>query len=139
MVQFIKGTWKYGELNAPQFLPGFEIHPMGRGFVDLGAKMPDPQDVVLAKATLAAARRKVVSGESGMVILDEVNYALPYGLIDVADVLALIQEKPPALHLVITGRDARPEVLDAADLITEMREVKHPFQRGIKAQRGLEF
>lgn len=139
MIQFIKGSWKYGELKAPEFLPGFEIHPMGRGFVDLGAKTPDPQDVALARETLAAARQKVVSGEYGMVILDEVNYALAYGLVEVADVLALIREKPPALHLVLTGRNARPEVIEAADLVTEMREVKHPFQKGIKAQRGVEF
>ena len=139
MVQFIKGSWKYGELRAPEFLPGFEIHPMGRGFVDLGAKEPHPEDVALGRRTLAAAREKVLSGEYGLVILDEVNYAVTYGLVDVADVLSLIRDKPPALHLVLTGRDARPEVIEAADLVTEMREIKHPFQQGIKAQRGVEF
>lgn len=139
MVQFIKGSWKYGELRAPEFLPGFEIHPMGRGFVDLGAKEPHPEDVALARETLAAAREKMLSGQYGMVILDEVNYAVAYGLVDVADVLALLREKPESLHLVLTGRDVRPEVVEAADLVTEMREIKHPFQKGIKAQRGVEF
>jgi cob(I)alamin adenosyltransferase len=139
MVQFIKGSWKYGELEAPKYLPGFEIHPMGRGFVDLGAKEPNPEDVALARQTLAAAREKVLSGKYGMVILDEVNYALGYGLVDVEDVLGLIRDKPPELHLVLTGRDARPEVIEAADLVTEMREIKHPFRQGIKAQRGVEF
>ncbi|MBI5018522.1 MAG: cob(I)yrinic acid a,c-diamide adenosyltransferase [Deltaproteobacteria bacterium] len=139
MVQFIKGSWKYGELKAPEFLPGFEILPMGRGFVDLGAAEPNPEDVSLARDTLAAAREKVLSGQYGMVILDEVNYAVAYRLIAVDAVLQLIREKPEGVHLVLTGRDARPEVIEAADLVTEMREIKHPFQKGIKAQRGVEF
>lgn len=139
MVQFIKGSWKYGELRAPEFLPGFEIHPMGRGFVNLGAPSPDPQDVALARETLLAAREKVLSGRYGMVILDEVNYAVAYGLVPVQDVLSLISEKPPAVHLVLTGRDARPEIIEAADLVTEMREIKHPYRAGVKAQKGVEF
>ncbi len=139
MVQFIKGSWKYGELKAPEFLPGFEIHPMGRGFIDLGNSEPNPEDVALARETFRVAREKVLSGEYGMVILDEVNYAVGYGLIAVEEVLGLIREKPEAVHLVLTGRGARPEVVEAADLVTEMREVKHPFQKGIKAQKGVEF
>ncbi len=139
MVQFIKGSWKYGELKAPEFLPGFEILPMGRGFIDLGSKTPNPEDVALAQETFRAGRAKVLSGEYGMVILDEVNYAVDYGLLAVEDVLRLIGEKPPEVHLVLTGRNARPEVIEAADLVTEMREIKHPFQKGIKAQKGVEF
>ena len=139
MVQFIKGSWKYGELRAPEFLPGFEIHPMGRGFVNLGAPEPDPEDVALARETFGAGRDKVMSGTYDLVILDELNYAVDYGLVDVADVLALIRDKPAPVHLVLTGRNARPEVVDAADLVTEMREIKHPFQKGIKAQKGVEF
>jgi len=139
MVQFIKGSWKYGELRAPEFLPGFEIQPMGRGFVDLGNAEPHPEDVALARETFAAAREKVVSGRYDMVILDEVNYAVSYGLLDVESVLGLIREKPAPVHLVLTGRDARPEVVEAADLVTEMREVKHAFRQGVKAQKGIEF
>ncbi|MBE0616617.1 MAG: cob(I)yrinic acid a,c-diamide adenosyltransferase [Proteobacteria bacterium] len=139
MVQFIKGSWKYGELRAPEFLPGFEILPMGRGFVDLGSEQPNPEDVALARETFSAAREKVLSGAYDMVILDEVNYAVSYGLLDVESVLALLREKPPEVHLVLTGRDARPEVVEAADLVTEMREVKHAFRKGIKAQKGVEF
>lgn len=139
MVQFIKGSWKYGELRAPEFLPGFEIRAMGRGFVDLGNPEPNPEDVALAQETLAAAREKVLSGQYDMVILDEVNYAVSYGLLDVESVVRLIQEKPPELHLVLTGRDARPEVVDVADLVTEMREIKHAFREGVKAQKGIEF
>jgi len=139
MVQFIKGSWKYGELRAPEFLPGFEIRAMGRGFVDLGNPEPNPEDVALAQETLAAAREKVLSGQYDMVILDEVNYAVSYGLLEVESVIRLIREKPPELHLVLTGRDARPEVVEAADLVTEMREVKHAFHQGVKAQKGIEF
>ncbi len=139
VVQFIKGSWKYGELRAPEFLPGFEIHPMGRGFVDLGSQEPNPADVALARETFAVGRAKVQSGDYGLVILDEVNYAVQYGLIDVAEVVALIREKPPEVHLVLTGRGARPEVIEAADLVTEMKEVKHPYRQGIKAQKGIEF
>jgi len=139
MVQFIKGSWKYGELRAPEFLPGFEIRAMGRGFVDLGNPEPNPEDVALAQETLAAAREKVLSGQYDMVILDEVNYAESYGLLEVESIIRLIREKPPELHLVLTGRDARPEVVEAADLVTEMREVKHAFHQGVKAQKGIEF
>lgn len=139
MVQFIKGSWKYGELKAPEFLPGFEIHPMGRGFLDLGGEGPHPEDVALAAETFAVGREKVLSGAYDMVILDEVNYAVDYGLLPVEQVLVLIREKPGPVHLVLTGRNARPEVVEAADLVTEMREIKHPFQQGIKAQRGVEF
>ncbi len=139
MVQFIKGSWKYGELKAPEFLPGFEIHPMGRGFVNLGADEPDPDDVALARETLAAAREKVTSGRYDLVILDEVNYAVAYKLIPVEDVLALLKDRPPHVHVVLTGRDVRPEVVEAADLVTEMRELKHPYKKGVKAQKGVEF
>jgi cob(I)alamin adenosyltransferase len=139
MVQFIKGSWKYGELRAPEFLPGFEIQAMGRGFVDLGSPTPNPEDAALARETFAAARDKVLSGRYDMVILDEVNYAVSYGLLDVESVLRLIREKPAEVHLVLTGRDARPEVVEAADLVTEMREVKHAFRQGVKAQKGVEF
>ncbi len=139
MVQFIKGSWKYGELRAPEFLPGFEIRPMGRGFVDLGNPEPNPEDVALARETFAAAREKVLSGAYDLVILDEVNYAVTYGLVELGSVLELIREKPPGVHLVLTGRDARPELVEEADLVTEMREVKHPFHKGVKAQKGIEF
>jgi cob(I)alamin adenosyltransferase len=139
MVQFIKGGWKYGELKAPEFLPGFEILPMGRGFVGLGGKTPDPEDIALAAATFAAGREKVLSGLWNMVILDEINCAVDLGLIEVEQVLELIAEKPENVHLVMTGRGAKPEVIQAADLVTEMKEIKHPYHEGVKAQKGIEF
>lgn len=139
MIQFIKGGWKYGELKAPEFLPGFEIVPMGRGFVGVGGAKPHPDDIELARETFGAGRAKVLSGECDMVILDEINCATSLGLIDPAEVVKLIEEKPSGLHLVLTGRGVDPAVAQAADLVTEMKEIKHPYKEGVKAQRGVEF
>lgn len=139
MVQFIKGSWKYGELEAPKFLPGFEIWPMGKGFVGIGGKEPDPEDIALARDTLVAGKEIVNSGTRDMVILDEVNCAVALGLISAEEVLDLIANKPKNVHLVLTGRSAHPKVIEAADLVTEMREIKHPYKTGVKAQKGIEF
>lgn len=139
MVQFIKGSWKYGELRAPEFLPGFEIVPLGRGFIDRSNGEPSQGDVDAAQEALRVGREKVLSGEYDLVILDEVNYALSYGLVALGDVLTVVRDKPPGLHLVLTGRNAPPELVDAADLVTEMREVKHPAKAGVPAQKGVEF
>ncbi len=139
MVQFIKGSWKYGELKAPEYLPGFEILPMGRGFVGIGGAAPHPDDIRLARETFETAREKVLSGIFDMVILDEVNCAVALGLVDVASLLDLIRKKADKVHLVLTGRGAHPAVIEAADLVTEMREIKHPYKTGVKAQKGIEF
>lgn len=139
MIQFIKGGWKYGELKAPEYLPGFTIRPMGKGFVGVGGKEPDPADRELAMETLAAGREAVMDEKNHLVILDEVNCAVSLGLISVDEVLKLIADKPEKLHLVLTGRGAAPQVIEAADLVTEMREIKHPYKQGVKAQRGIEF
>ncbi len=138
MLQFIKSNREYGELQAARHLPGLEIVPMGRGFVKINPH-PRPADVDLARTTLAVAREKIFSGEYDMVILDEINYAVDFGLLDLEEVLELVRTKPPEVHLILTGRNARPELVDAADLVTEMRAVKHPYQKGIKAQKGIEF
>jgi cob(I)alamin adenosyltransferase len=79
------------------------------------------------------------SGNFEIVILDEINYALGYGFLDVNDVLEFLKGKPPMLHVILTGRGAKPEIIEIADLVTEMRQVKHPFEQGIVAQRGIEF
>ena len=85
------------------------------------------------------AHREIKSGEWDVIILDEINYAVKFGLIDKNDVIDLLNEKSDALHVIFTGRDAVPEIVEKADLVTEMRLIKHPFQRGIKAQKGIEF
>ncbi len=141
MVQFIKGSWKYGELEAAKKFDNFILLPMGKGFVNLGAKEPDQRDIQLALETLEKGKKAVMSEEYKIVIFDEINYALTYNLIKIEDVMKLLREKPENVHIVLTGRGAEkfPELVEAADLITEMKEIKHPYQKGITAQRGIEF
>ena len=141
MVQFIKGSWKYGELEAAKKFDNFTLIPMGKGFVNLGGKKPDPEDIKLAEKTLKKGKESILSGEYRLVILDEVNYAVSYNLIKIEDVIDILKNKPDNVHVILTGRNAEtfPELIEIADLVTEMREVKHPYQKGINAQRGIEF
>ena len=136
MVQFIKGTWKYGELESAKRFEHFELRPMGRGFVSTEGEAAE-EDRRAAKEALEYARSKLK--EYDMVILDEVVYAIGFGLVDESDVLRLIDEKPGHVHLILTGRNASEALVGRADLVTEMCEIKHPYQKGIKAQRGVEF
>ena len=139
MVQFIKGSWHYGELDAVQaFGDRFVIRPMGKGFVKLGGEV-DPEHRKAAEEAWSFARENILSGEYDMVILDEINYALSYGLLAVEPVLESLRAKPEMVHVVLTGRNAHPAIVEGADLVTEMREVKHPYQKGIDAQRGIEY
>ncbi len=141
MVQFIKGSWKYGELESAEKFDNFTLLPMGKGFVNLGSKEPDPKDIELAEATLLKGKEAILSGKYKIVILDEINYALTYKLIKIEDVLEILRNKPEHVHIILTGRNADkfPELIDIADLVTEMKEIKHPYQQGITAQRGIEF
>ena len=139
MVQFIKGTWKYGELKSAEKFDNFEILPMGKGFVNLGAKEPAKEDIEAANEAFEKGKEAILSGKYDMVILDEINYAILYKLIDVEKVIELLKNKPENVHVVLTGRSANEKIIEIADLVTEMREVKHPYQKGIKAQRGIEF
>ena len=142
ILQFIKGGWKYGELKALQTLQEIdgriEVHQCGLGFTqrDDENKAEHKQ---AAAAAMRTAHQEADSGKWDMIILDEINYAIKFGLVDEADVLELLQHKPARLHLVLTGREARPAIIAAADLVTEMKLIKHPFQKGIKAQQGIEF
>lgn len=139
MVQFIKGSWHYGELDAAEaFGDRFVIRPMGKGFVKLGGEI-DPEHRRAAEEAWAFAREKLASGEYDLVVLDEINYALSYGLLPLEPVLEALRRKPANVHVVLTGRNAHPQVVELADLVTEMREVKHPYQKGIDAQRGIEY
>jgi cob(I)alamin adenosyltransferase len=137
MLQFFKGKWKYGELRSAPKLGSFEIHPMGKGFTW------ESKDVEIDKAMVReawrAAQEKILSGNYDVVVLDEINYALSYGFLPLADIVDFLRNKPPMLHVILTGRDAKPEILEIADLVTEMRQIKHPFEQGICAQRGIEF
>lgn len=141
MVQFIKGSWHYGELDAARLLgeDRFKILPMGRGFVKVGAEKPDPEDLRMVREAWEFARLKILSGEYDLVVLDEINYAVSYKMLDPEAVLETLKAKPQMVHVVLTGRNAHPAMVELADLVTEMREVKHPFQKGIVAQRGIEY
>ena len=140
ILQFIKGGWTYGELDAIEKLKSvrdtIEVRQCGLGFTKRD-EAKKPEHIAAAKEALREAEREISSGAWDLIILDEINYAVKFGLIETGEVLQLIEKKPQPLHLVLTGRDAQPEVVEAADLVTEMRLVKHPFKKGIKAQTGL--
>lgn len=140
VLQFIKGGWKYGELKAAEKLaPNFEIRQLGGGFI----KGPDDKELDehrhAAQEALQAAREEITSGKYDLIILDEILYAIHYRLVSLDEVLSLFACKPEGLHLVLTGRNAPPEIIEQADLVTEMREIKHPFTKGIPAQKGIEY
>jgi len=140
MLQFLKGSWHYGELDAVQaFGQNFVLKQMGRGFVKVGGAETDPEDIRLVEAAWAEAREAILSGEWDMVILDEINYAIGYGMLDPAQVTETLRERPEMVHVILTGRNAHPSLVELADTVTEMREVKHAYQKGILAQRGIEF
>ena len=138
MVQFMKGTWKYGELEAAKRLsPDFTILQMGEGFT--WETKERKKDIALSRRAWEFCKETIQSGKYDLVILDEMNYVLGYGFLEVKEVVQCLKEKPEGLHLVLTGRNAPKELMDIADLVTEMKEIKHPFQKGIIAQRGIEF
>jgi cob(I)alamin adenosyltransferase len=141
MVQFIKGSWHYGELDAAQMLGDdrFTILPMGRGFVKVGEEKPDSEDVRRVEEAWEFSREKLRSRQYDLVILDEINYAISYRMLDPEKVVKALQEKPEMVHVILTGRNAHPSIAEQADLVTEMREVKHPYQKGILAQRGIDY
>ena len=140
VLQFLKGSWHYGELDAVEaFGPNFVMKQMGRGFVKVGGAETDPEDIHLVEAAWTEAREAIDSGEWDMVVLDEINYAIGYKMLDPAAVAEALRGKPEMVHVILTGRNAHPLLVELADTVTEMREVKHAYQKGILAQRGIEF
>ena len=140
MIQFMKSrNDRYGEHESAETL-GIEVHTMGDGFT-WDTKNPD-QDRATALATWDLCVEKMRSGDYDLLVFDELVYVLSYKLLPIAEVLdefKSIRAAQPALHIVVTGRDAPEELIDAADLVTEMKEIKHPFAAGIRAQQGIEF
>lgn len=139
-IQFMKGPGNvYGErIAAEKCLPLLEIEQHGRDeFVDLSN--PDPVDIKLAQKALQRAKEALGSGEYGMIVLDEVNVAVHAGLLPLQEVLAFIDSKPADVDLVLTGRYARQEVVDRADMVSDVREVKHHYRKGVRAQEGIEY
>lgn len=138
VIQFIKGGFDYGELHAVEQLDNLKLKAFGSGQF-ITQKPPKQEDVKLAKDGLNFAENIVASGEYDVVILDEINVALNLNLIDVSDVDRLVKNKPKCVELVLTGRNAPPEILEIADLVTEMKEVKHPFKKGVPPRKGIEY
>jgi cob(I)alamin adenosyltransferase len=140
MLQFLKGSWHYGELDAVQaFGDKFVMKQMGRGFVKVGTEKPDAEDIRMVEAAWAEAEQAIRSGEWDLVILDEINYAITYGMLDPNKVAETLKSKPEMAHIILTGRNAHPTIVELADTVTEMRQVKHAYEKGVMAQRGIEY
>ena len=142
ILQFIKSGANYGELAGIALLPTVEIRSMGKGFIfhkqdELEEKMKEHQQA--AKEAWTMVETEVKSGQWDLIILDEINYAIHYGLVDVETVVNLLKTKPENLDMILTGRNARPEIIELAHTVTEMKVIKHAYQQGIKAKRGIEF
>ena len=140
MVQFIKGDWMYGELEGYKKLaPNFELKRMGKGFVRImGDKKPIEDHIEAAKTALKFVKENM-SQDYDIVILDEVNVAIKEELLTVEEVVDVIQSRPSYLNIILTGRNAPQKIIEMADLVTEMTEVKHPFKQGILAQPGVDY
>ena len=184
ILQFLKGSWHYGELDAIRALnralssapepgsglldpalnpdrspdlnsalaPGnldagalasledsIVIRQLGRGFVKVGGAETDPEDIRLVEAAWAESAEAILSGDWDLVVLDEINYAISYGMLSPEIVADVLRRRPEMVHVILTGRNAHPTLVELADTVTEMREVKHAYQKGILAQRGIEF
>ena len=140
MLQFLKGSWHYGELDAVKaFGDNFIMRQMGRGFVKVGGAETDPEDIRMVEEAWSEAEQEIVSGRWDLVILDEINYAISYKMLNPLKVVEALKRKPEMVHVILTGRNAHPAIVEIADTVTEMREIKHAYQKGVEAQRGIEY
>jgi cob(I)alamin adenosyltransferase len=138
MVQFIKGKWKTGEKKmADRLAPDIEILPLGDGFT-WDTKNP-AQDIATTLRIWEVGKEAIASGRYDLVILDEINVVMKLGYLDPEPVVAFLRARDPRQHVVLTGRGAPPAIIAAADLVSEVAAVKHPYRSGIKAQQGIEF
>jgi cob(I)alamin adenosyltransferase len=138
MIQFIKGSWKNGELEmVKKVSPLMDIHVMGRGFTWKSEDLT--QDIAAAREAWDFAKKIIREGKHRMVILDELTYLVSYDMVGEEEILETLTGRPDDVHIVITGRGASEKLIDVADLVTEMHEVKHPYKNGVKAQKGIEF
>ncbi|MBS3955407.1 MAG: cob(I)yrinic acid a,c-diamide adenosyltransferase [Methylomicrobium sp.] len=138
VIQFIKGQWQTGEQRAAERFDNIEWHALGDGFT-WDTKNPE-QDIKTSREIWEFSKQKILSEEFDFVLLDEINYCCGYNWISGQEIADFItNEKPKWLHLVLTGRNASPEVIDLADTVTQMMPIKHAFSKGIKAEQGVEF
>jgi cob(I)alamin adenosyltransferase len=137
VVQFIKGKWKTGERVFAESLPQLRFLVMGLGFTWESDDIS--RDKAAARAAWTEAQKEILSGERELVVLDELTYAFHYGFLELAEVLETLRSRPAGVNVVVTGRDAPEALVELADLVTEMKLVKHPFQRGEKARLGVDY
>ena len=138
IVQFVKGAWETGERKVLEAYPELvTCRAMGEGFT--WDTQDRQRDIAAARAAWEMAKEMIADPSYKMVLLDELNIVLRYDYLPLDEVIAVLKAKPRDLHLVVTGRNAKPELIEIADLVTEMTMVKHPFRSGVKAQRGIEF
>lgn len=141
MIQFIKGEWYYGELTSSKRLePEFELVAAGKGFVGI---LDDDHSLVehqvAAKNAVILAKNKIASGEYDVIILDEINYAIKLKLIAIEDVIGILNSNTLRTTIILTGNYAPTEIIDMADLVTEMKEIKHPYRSGQRAKKGIDY
>jgi len=136
VVQYVKGTWKTGEKN---FFSNLDVdwYSMGEGFT--WDTQDRERDIAAAKAAFEQSKTMISHGDYDLVLLDEINIALRYDYLDVQAVIAAVEARHVRTSVILTGRDAKDELIDVADLVTEMKEVKHPFKAGIRAKQGIDF
>lgn len=139
ILQFIKSPKPYGEVKSIEKLPYMEIKTMGEGFLNRRSRVPNKRHLTAARRTWEACLREIFSLQYGLIILDEINIATHFGLIHPERVREMLYLKPQNLHIILSGRNAHPEVREGASSVIEMREIKHPFKKGIKARKGIEF
>lgn len=138
IIQFIKGNWKYGELKtAGQFKGLLDFHVVGEGFTWKSKDLD--KDRQAAQEGWNLAKSVIAAGCHHIVILDEFTYVINYRMVDEGEVIDALRDRPEGAHVLVTGRDAPARLIEIADLVTEMREVKHPYKAGIKAQKGVEW
>jgi cob(I)alamin adenosyltransferase len=138
ILQFIKGKWACGESAfAANFSDLLEFHTIGRGFTWKSDDLE--KDIAVAREAWAKAQELITANRHRLIILDELTYLVKYNMVDEQEILQTIAGRPTGMHVVVTGRDASQAMIDQADLVTEMREIKHPYAGGVEAQRGIEF
>ena len=137
-IQFIKGSWQYGELEAARrFEDLLDFHVMGRGFTWKSDDLD--KDIAVAREGWEFAKKVIAQKRHQLIVLDELTYLITYKMIEEQEMIDVLTERDPGLHIVVTGRGAGKRLIEAADLVTEMREIKHPYTQGIKAQKGIEY
>lgn len=137
VIQFIKGGWKTGEEQFYSAVPEVDFHVMGRGFTWKSDNIE--KDIAIAQQAWQFACTTIEEGQYDLVVLDELTYLVHYSMLEEEEVVSAIAGRKPSMHVVVTGRYAGQKMMEAADLVTEMQEIKHPYQEGVKAQAGFDF